>query len=145
MAVEATSSVSYLGERTGTEARIPTRVLDQQDFLKLLVAQLTSQDPLNPKSDLEMIPQMAQFSALEQAKSMQTDIAKLRSESSILQANSLLGRTVEVATGPGTKVSGAVTAVHVEEGTPTIIVNGHGYELGELLSIAPTPGIPTQQ
>src|SRR5438093_12497857 len=97
-------------------SRLPVRTLGQDDFLKLLVAQLTSQDPLNPQKDTEFIAQMAQFSALEQSKSMQVDIAGLRREQEFLQANSLLGRVVELHTEQDTPTIGSVSAVQVEAG-----------------------------
>src|SRR5215468_3464837 len=137
MTIDPNSAVQYYGQQTGTEARLPTKTLDQNDFIKLLVAQMTSQDPLNPKSDIEMIPQMVQFTTLEQTKSMQADIARLRSDSELLQANSLIGRTVQVQDGNSTPITGQVTAVQMEEGTPKLMVNGHTYDLSNVLSITP--------
>ena len=141
MSVDPTSSVSSAADPTATAdptaSRLPAKMLSQDDFLKLLVAQMTSQDPLNPKSDIDMIPQMVSFNQLEQTKSMQTDIQNLRAEQEVLQANSLLGRTVDVQDGDHS-VTGQVTAVQMEEGTPKLVVNGHPYDLGSLLSITPT-------
>jgi flagellar basal-body rod modification protein FlgD len=122
------------------ESRVPVKTLNQQDFLRLLVAQMTQQDPLNPKSDLEMIPQMVSFTQLEQSKSMQSDIAQLRAEQQLLRANSLLGRTVEIQDGSGARVAGQVSAVQMEEGTPKLVVNGRRYDLGQLSSITPAAG-----
>lgn len=116
---------------------MPSKALTQNDFLKLLVAQMTQQDPLNPKSDIEMIPQMVSFTQLEQSKNMQSDIASLRSQQEILQANSLLGRTVEIQDESKAKVTGPVTAVQMEAGKPKLVVNGARYDLGDLLSITP--------
>ena len=56
-----------------------------------------------------------------------------------LKASSLLGRTVQIQTGKTTSVTGVVSAVQVTEGTPTIVVNGRGYDLSDLLNITPTP------
>lgn len=108
--------------------RVPVRTLNQDDFLKLLVAQLTSQDPLNPQSDTQFIAQMAQFSALEQSKSMQSDIAQL-------QANGMIGRLVELQDPDGSLFSGTVDAIRIDAGKPYIVVNGHAYELSAVRSI----------
>ena len=133
------SAVTYYGDVTGTEARVPTKTLGQNDFLKLLVAQMTTQDPLNPKADTDFAAQMAQFTSLEQTKLMEKNIAGLRDQQELLQASSLLGRTVQIQTGKTTSVTGVVSAVQVTEGTPTIVVNGRGYDLSDLLNITPTP------
>ena len=141
-----TSSVSsiapepvYYGENSGNTARIPTQTLGQNDFLKLVVAQMSQQDPLNPKADTEFIAQMAQFSALEQSKTMQQDIAALRGEQQLMQATSLLGRTVEIQTGADTSVFGLVDGVHVQAGKPLVVVDGVGYDLSNVLRVSPTP------
>jgi flagellar basal-body rod modification protein FlgD len=137
MATDSIAPVSFVPGTLVPENRVPVKTLDQQDFLKLLVAQMTQQDPLNPKTDLEMIPQMVSFTQLEQSKSMQSDIASLRADQRLLQANSLLGRTVEIQEGTTARVTGQVTAVQMEEGTPKLVVNGLRYDLSNLLSIKP--------
>jgi flagellar basal-body rod modification protein FlgD len=138
MTVDSTSPVTYIPGAIASGSRIPSKTLDQIDFLRLLVAQMTQQDPLNPKSDLEMIPQMVSFTELEQSKSMQSDIAQLRVEQQMLHASSLLGRTVEVQDESKARTTGQVTAVHMEEGTPKLVVNGMMFELSQLVSITPT-------
>lgn len=137
MAAAPIAPVTYQPGTLIPQNRVPIKTLDQQDFLKLLVAQMTQQDPLNAKSDLEMIPQMVSFTQLEQSKTMQSDIEQLRAEQQLLQANSLLGRTVEIQDGSGARVTGPVSAVQMEEGTPKLVVNGRRFDLGQLSSITP--------
>ena len=137
MAVESVAPVTFIPGTRVSQDRVPAKSLTQNDFLKLLVAQMTQQDPLNPKSDLEMIPQMVSFTQLEQSKNMQADIASLRGQQEILQANSLLGRTVEIQDKSKAVITGPVTAVQMEEGTPKLVVNGSKHGLGDLLSIRP--------
>jgi flagellar basal-body rod modification protein FlgD len=46
----------------------------EQTFLKLLVAQLQHQDPLQPQDGTQFVAQLAQFSSLEQEVQMRTDL-----------------------------------------------------------------------
>ncbi len=50
------------------------RILGKDDFLRLLVAQLQHQDPLNPVESQEYISQLATFSSLEQLIAIRTGI-----------------------------------------------------------------------
>lgn len=136
MNVSAITSASTTGT-ADTEARVPRKVLDQEDFLKLLLTQFTSQDPMEPMKDTAFIAQMAQFTALEQSKTMTADIAALREQQQILQANAMLGRNVVVQVDGELVAQGTVTAVQMEAGTPKIVINGQAHELSQVLSIAP--------
>ncbi len=140
MAISPTSPVA--GSLDFETSRLPARTLGQDDFLKLVVAQLTSQDPLNPQKDTEFIAQMAQFSQLEQAKSMQTDIAALRSDQIFLQASSMLGRSVELRDAHGVLTRGTVSAIQLGAGAPMIVVNGQPRSLAEVVSISPATPDP---
>ncbi|MDB6040952.1 MAG: flagellar hook capping protein [Verrucomicrobiales bacterium] len=116
---------------------MPIQTLGQNDFLKLLVTQMTSQDPLNPQKDTEFIAQMAQFSALEQAKTMQQDISGMASGEQSGQAVSLLGHDVQVLDAKGKTILGTVNAVTIEAGTPKITVNGKSYTLDQVMAVSP--------
>lgn len=114
--------------------RTPVQTLGQEDFLKLLVAQMAQQDPMNPVKDSEFIGQMAQFSALEQAKTMQQDMSSLR-------ASAMLGDTVTVVDennkDTGT-LTGIVSQVLINKGVPSLFVDGRRYLLSDVLSVQPT-------
>jgi flagellar basal-body rod modification protein FlgD len=53
---------------------------DKNTFLKLLVAQLKYQDPLNPADGVQFVTQLAQFTSLEQSTQMSQDISAIRSD-----------------------------------------------------------------
>lgn len=120
------------------QSRVPIQTLEQQDFLKLLVTQMTSQDPLSPQKDTDFIAQMAQFSALEQARSTQREIAGLRADNEILQADALLGQTVELQKDDKTTARGIVSAVSIDAGTPRVTVDGQNYNLDQVITVSPT-------
>lgn len=120
-------STSSISSATGGQT------LNQADFLKLLVTQMTSQDPMNPQSDTEFAAQLAQFSALQQSQNMATNMQAL-------QANSLIGRTVTVTNPTNTtqQTTGIVSAVQVSSGDSQVLVNGNLYDLNQITAIVPT-------
>ncbi len=75
--------------------------LGKDEFLKLLVAQLKNQDPMSPQQNGEFIAQLAQFSTVEGVQSLNKSMESILSNyqsSQALQASSLVGRKVIVAT-----------------------------------------------
>jgi flagellar basal-body rod modification protein FlgD len=73
--------------------------LSRDAFLKLLVAQLSNQDPLQPMQGTEFVTQLAQFSAVEQAVSQTSKLDMLSAQLSGIAANeavSLIGKQVTV-------------------------------------------------
>lgn len=74
----------------------------KDEFLKLFMAQLQHQDPLDPKSGGDMVAQLAQMSAVEQAEQTNAQLAALTaqqtSDSSAALAN-LVGRTCDATAG----------------------------------------------
>lgn len=71
--------------------------LGQDSFLKLLVAQMQHQDPLNPQGNEEFIAQLAQFTSLEQLMGVNTALGDLYAATTSMNNASmtqLLGRDV---------------------------------------------------
>jgi flagellar basal-body rod modification protein FlgD len=121
---------SRLGGSLDGSSRIPVNTLGQNDFLKLLVTKMTSQDPMNPQGDQEFIAQMAQFSALEQSKQMTGDIAALT-------ANGMIGREVTINDGLSPTVEGVVSSIAMKDGAPQVVVGGQQYSLSKVTYISP--------
>jgi flagellar basal-body rod modification protein FlgD len=111
--------------KTVNPGRKPQQNLGRDDFLKLLITQLSYQDPTAPMEDKEFIAQMAQFSSLEQMTSMAGDFAKLTQMLMAGEATSALGKSVEITDGEKV-VQGRVNAVNRSQ-SPEILVNGVNY------------------
>lgn len=125
-----------LASSADSSTRLPARSLNQDDFLKLLVTQLTNQDPLKPQTDTEFVAQMTQFTNLEQTKQMNADIAKLRIQTTLGQSVGLLGQEVVVQAGDNPAVTGLVTGVEIKGGEAQIKVGTQSYTLGQVVSVS---------
>ena len=118
-------------------SRMPVTQLGQDDFLKLLVTQMTTQNPLKPMEDLQSFAQMASFSALEQNKALFKEMSNMRGDLKQLQASSMIGADVAVENKDGLVTSGRVTAMSLTAGKPQLIVNGELYDLEQVLTVRP--------
>jgi len=130
VAQEVSTFNKTLNEGKGARANA---VLDKNDFLKILITQLSHQDPTQPMDDKSFIAQMAQFSSLEQMTNMSEGLSKVASLVAKSQAVSLLGNAVDVANG-GETVSGIVDAVTGGD-FPQILVNGQYYDYSQVQKV----------
>lgn len=108
-----------------------SNTLGQDDFLQLLVTELSNQDPLNPKADMDYFAQLAQFTNLEQTKELGSSLQRL-------EANSLIGKTVEIQLDHGQTAIGIVEAVGISAGKPRVEVAGGIYELDKIRNVIST-------
>ncbi len=104
--------------------------LDKDDFLKILLTQLTHQDPTKPMEDKEFIAQMAQFSSLEQMTNMTREFGKMQNIIAANQAVNLIGKNVQITDGDQV-VSGIVEEVAGHE-YPQLLVNGKYYDMSKI-------------
>lgn len=95
--------------------------LTMQDFLKVLLTQLTYQDPLKPMDNQQFMAQIAQFTSLEQTQQMNTNLVSLLNNQASLQSVGLIGRTVTVNTDSGA-VTGTVSALSLAGSSPTVSI-----------------------
>lgn len=115
--------------------RVPTKVLGQNEFLKLVVAQLANQDPLKPQTDAEFISQMTSFTTLEQTKNMQTDLAQMRAQQQVLQGMALMNREVTVRSGKSDTAKGVVSGLDMDGQDIKVVVGDKSYPLSDVLGV----------
>lgn len=131
--MQVQNTVDTFNKSLAVNGRQPSHELGKDDFLKLLMAQMTNQDPTNPLDNTEFVAQMAQFSTLEQMNNMSNNFEKLASLMNTSEAQNTLGRTVEIDLGD-TTTRGVVEAT-TRGSHPQVKVNGMYYDMDKILSV----------
>ena len=115
--------------------RKTSQSLGKDDFLKLLITQLSNQDPTSPMEDTEFIAQMAQFSSLEQMTNMNANFEKMNTMLSSNQAVGTIGKTVEIDMGDGAgQVVGTVQGVTCGS-NPQVLVGNRYYDMNSIQAV----------
>lgn len=99
-------------------------IMGKDDFLKLMIAQLKNQDPLNPMDGTEYASQLAQFSSLEQLSNLNSYMQQsINANAALTQSinNTLIANMI----GKEVKVSGSDLVVNNQDNI------GIGYDLSQ--------------
>ncbi len=129
--MQSNTAVNQAKERAANGA---SQELDGDAFLMLMLEQLKNQDPMNPMDNSEMLAQQAQFTQLTELQEMNETMA---TNNMIQQANSLVGKTVQIVDPNNTSrlITGVVTSANFSGDSASITVNGQQYPLGLVAAI----------
>jgi flagellar basal-body rod modification protein FlgD len=141
MAIDPTTGSTTTSAVTATSATTKKaadpNILGKDDFLKLMVAQMKNQDPMNPADDKDNIAQMAQFSSLEQITNLANATQDLANRMSMTQNVGLLGHDVTYTGTDGTAVTGKVDGLDLaKDGSTKLSVAGRaGIDPAKITSV----------
>lgn len=113
--------VDSIGASLGTQNSTNNNVVSQDDFIRLFLAQLTFQDPLEPINNEQFLAQMAQFASLEQTRVVNETLEQQTFLQSSGQALSMIGRNVEVSSETG-NVTGTISAISFSQSGASLTV-----------------------
>jgi flagellar basal-body rod modification protein FlgD len=120
---------------------------DFNTFLKLLTAQLSNQDPLQPMESTAFVAQLASFSSVEQQIGSNTRLDKILSALGGSGADGLagwIGRAVQApasADFTGAPIDIAVTPVANADKAVLVVKNDFGREVARIAAAADEPGL----
>jgi flagellar hook assembly protein FlgD len=123
------------------------QTLTQADFLKIMVAQFTAQDPLASDSDggggsgaSDYVNQLMSMTNLTTMQTMSSQLATSTSQQALSLAEALPGSNVTVNDANGNPVTGVVSSTSVDTSTENVIltINGTQYSSANLVSINQT-------
>ncbi len=142
----ATNVSSALSNTTGSSSG---EVIGKDQFLNLLVAQLTHQDPLSPMEGTEFTAQLAQFTSLEQLVNINENLGKLSSlETSVTQSQAvgMIGKQI-LAEGNTIAMSNGVSSnviFSLEKATDTAAISVFD-KTGALVSVVDSNSLEAGQ
>lgn len=116
-AAAAASAGTSTPSSAGATPENPNGVLGQNDFLKLMIAQLQAQNPLEPGNSNEYINEIEQMTEVEQ-------MTNLASSGELTGAVQLIGHTVSYTSASGATATGTVQSVQSEASGTTVTVEG---------------------
>ncbi|MCC9605672.1 hypothetical protein LOC68_21770 [Blastopirellula sp. JC732] len=82
-------------------------------FLKLMLAELQNQDPLEPMKNSEMLEQIGQIRSITATEQLSTTLTNVLDGQNILSATTLIGGQVQALTNEGDVVFGVVTGAQI--------------------------------
>ena len=115
------SGLTGAGTTQTTQNATDASGLSFESLLKIVLTQLTYQDPLKPMDNFEFVSQLAQFSQIQQTQDMSESLKLLVSAQSTSQAATLLGKMVDIPMS-GVTLSGEVTAISFIDGAPRLTI-----------------------
>ena len=116
-------------------ARAASNAMDSGQFMQILLAQLTHQNPLEPMNNAEMMTQFSQLNSLQELRDIHVAVDKLSSSNQVLYLASLLGKTVKVNRPDGNFLEGVVEEVITEKDNLQIRIGTEKVSVNDIIEI----------
>lgn len=107
----------------------------REDFLKLLITELRSQDPFEPLKNSEFLNQIATLNQLESYASLTDGIRSLQTSGDLANASALLGKAVIGTTDAGLAGGGVVSRVLVQNGQVKLVIGDQTMSLANVAQV----------
>lgn len=138
MTVDAVSAPTSLYTGSSTDPASRKQTMDGEVFLKLLVTQLTHQDPSSPMDTNEMIAQTTQLAMMEQLTALADNGSEAFALNMRQAATALIGQEASYKDADGKSVSGVVTKVSFDGPIPQVTIGGKSVALDTITGITST-------
>ena len=124
-------------DATGAPLVNPTTKMDENSFLKLLVAQLKYQDPLSPTDSQAFVQEQAQFSMVEGVLNVEKSIKALTATMQLGQDIQLIGKAITYSQPDGSTSAGVVGGVTTDStGAVMLTVGGANVDPATIVGIS---------
>jgi flagellar basal-body rod modification protein FlgD len=137
MQVNGISSTSQItANSTANQARATgSNALDSSQFMEILMAQLTHQNPLEPMNNAEMMSQFSQLNSLQELRDIHTAMDKVSASNQVMYMASLIGKTVKVNRPDGNVLEGVVSEVITEKDNPQLKIGNEKVSVSDVIDV----------
>ena len=109
--------------------------LTMSDFIRMMTAELSNQDPMNPMSNTEMLQQINQMRSITSSDRLTSSIEALTFGQALSTASSLIGKTVKGMNTLDQEVEGKVDRVTIENGEARLFIGSSIVNVGNVTAI----------
>ncbi|MCX6066477.1 MAG: hypothetical protein NT121_12100 [Chloroflexi bacterium] len=137
MQVTSVSSATQAAAIGAAKVVTPTagNALDSAQFMQILMAQLTHQNPLEPMNNNEMMSQFSQLNSLQELRDIHTAMDKVSASNQVNYYASLIGKTVKATRADGKVLEGVVDGVLTEKDNPQVLIGSETVNLTDVTEI----------
>ena len=132
------NAVSNLGFSGGISAAQDRANVSRDDFMKILVTELSHQDPLEPMENSQFLDQLIGLQTLDQSAAMTDGLRTFQNFMEMSYGSSLVGKNVKALGNDGELVEGLVSKVVVEDGSASVVVNNKKIPVSAVREILAT-------
>lgn len=129
------SSYQVAANNTAGANAARSNELDSSQFMQILLAQLTHQNPLEPMNNAEMMSQFSQLNSLQELRGINSSMETVSATSQTAYLSSLIGRTVKASRADGKIIEGVVEGVVTEVDNPQVLIGDERVDLINVLEI----------
>ena len=109
--------------------------VEMNDFIKLLVAELSNQDPMNPMENSEIVQQVSQIREIASNDKLSATLDAVLMGQNMAAASSLIGKMVWGLSDDAEKIAGIVKGVEIVDGLPQLHVGDYVMPLKNVAGI----------
>jgi len=131
----ATSASQTFASNTASAAGKTSTSLDSNQFMQILMAQLTHQNPLEPMDSNEMMNQFSQLNSLQELRDIHTAMDKVSVSNQTTYLASLIGKTIKANRSDGKIMEGVVDGVLADKDNPQIRIGTELVDLADVIEI----------
>ena len=111
--------------------------LTSEEFIKVMIQELSNQDPFEPQDSSALLEQLSSLRNIESQLSLEKQLGNLVLQNQIAAAGGMIGKLVTGQDDGSDRVQGLVTSVRVQDGTVYLeLDSGRALQMGRVTEIA---------